>query len=111
MSNDKNLHILILENRSADAHLAEHELRKAGLAFDSRCVETEAAFVCAIKEFAPDLILSDYAMPQYDGLSALAMAQRKCPEVPFILSSGSIGEEGAIEALKLGATDYVLKEH
>ena len=106
---DKEFHILMLEDNPTDAELAERELRKAKLAFSLKRVETEEDFLKELKNLAPDLILSDYKLPSYDGLSALAAARENCPVVPFIFISGEIGEELAIETLKGGATDYVLK--
>jgi len=105
----KELHILILEDVAADAELIERELRKGGIVFVSKRVETKEDFLKELREFSPDLILSDYSLPQFDGLSALAIAREQCPDVPFVLVSGAIGEDLAIETLKKGATDYVLK--
>ena len=73
-------------------------------------VETQADFFAALEQGGFDLILADYTLPSFDGLSALKIALEKCPDVPFIFVSGTLGEEVAIEALKIGATDYVLKE-
>jgi PAS domain S-box-containing protein len=105
----KELRILILEDVPLDAELEEHELRKSGLVFTSKIVDTKEAFQESLDEFSPDLILSDYELPSFNGLEALRIAQGKCPDVPFILVSGKVGEEFAIEKLKEGATDYVLK--
>jgi len=107
---DEKLRILLLEDVASDAELAERELRKAKLTFSLERVETEEAFVRGIEELKPHLILGDYNLPNFDGLSALAITQKKCPDIPFIFVSGSIGEEFAIETLKKGATDYVLKD-
>jgi PAS domain S-box-containing protein len=104
------LRILILEDRPADAELVMRELRQAGIQFVAECVATEAAFLASLRDNPPDLILTDYSLPTYDGLSALASAQKECPETPFIFVSGTLGEETAIEALHRGATDYVLKQ-
>ena len=104
------LHILMLEDIPADAGLILRELRREGLAFSARRVETEAAFTAALREFTPDLILSDYSLPHYDGLSALKAAQAERPEVPFIMVSGTLGEEQAVETMQRGATDYILKQ-
>ena len=106
---DKGLRILIIEDVPADAELEEHELRKAGLVFTSKVVATREAFLKALEEFLPNLILSDYKLPSFDGIAALRIAQEKYPDVPFILVTGELGEEVAIETLKKGATDYVLK--
>ena len=105
----KELCILILEDVTTDAELLKYELSEAGISFVARCVATKSSFIKALNDFCPDLILSDYSLPSFDGLSALKMAREKCPEVPFIFVSGALGEELAIELLKQGATDYVLK--
>lgn len=104
------LRILILEDFEPDAELVARELRKAGIACMLRRVETEHEFRRGINEFQPSLILADYSLPAFDGLSALEIANAECPEIPFVFVSGTIGEEVAIETLKRGATDYVLKE-
>jgi len=106
----KELQILILEDVAADAELIERELRKGGIAFLSKRVETKKAFLKEIKDFTPDIILADYTLPSFDGLSALKIAKERCPDVPFIFVSGTIGEELAVETLKRGAIDYVLKD-
>ncbi|MBM4242004.1 MAG: response regulator [Euryarchaeota archaeon] len=105
----KALKILIVEDVPFDAELIERELHKAGIKFSSRMVEVEQDYLREIREFEPDLILADHSLPQFDGLSALEIAKKECPDVPFIFVSGKIGEEFAVEALKSGATDYVLK--
>lgn len=105
----RELHILILEDVPSDADLMEDELVEADIKFVPKRVATKASFVKALEEFSPEIILSDYSLPSFDGLSALKIAQEKCPEIPFIFVSGALGEEKAIELLKKGATDYVLK--
>ena len=107
--NMKKLRILILEDSAADAELAMDELQEAGIAFVSEIVERRDAFIKALEEFSPDIILSDYSLPSFDGLSALEIARAKSPDTPFIFVSGAMGEETAIEFLQKGATDYVLK--
>jgi len=108
---DKSLHILIVEDAPADAELCRRELRRAGLKFTSRCVETREDFERALQDFEPDLILSDFSMPSaFDGLTALDLARAKSLHVPFVFVSGTIGEDRAVEAMKRGATDYVLKD-
>ena len=104
------MRILIVEDNPVDSELIEMELRMSGLLFDSRRVENRAAFVKAIDEFSPALILCDYSLPKFRGDSALEIALARCPEVPFIFVSGALGEELAIDLLKKGATDYVLKD-
>ena len=105
----RELKILILEDVPADAELMEEELTESGMTFRSKCVTTKTSFIGALQEFSPDIILSDYSLPSFDGLSALKIAREKCPDLPFIFVSGALGEEMAIELLKKGATDYVLK--
>ena len=105
----KPLRILSLEDNPKDTELIQNLLKEEGLQCDLRRVETEDEFVSALDQPGLDLILADYTLPSFDGLSALELAKRKCPDVPFIFVSGTLGEERAIDALKLGATDYVLK--
>lgn len=103
--------ILILEDVPFDVELMEREIKKSGINFTSRTVELEEDFLREIKEFKPDLILADHSLPHFDGLSAMEIAKRECPDVPFIFVSGTIGEEFAVDALKNGAKDYVLKSN
>ena len=103
------LKVLILEDVPTDAELMIEELAEAGMTFVSKRVAAKASFVNAIADFSPDIILSDYSLPSFDGLAALKIAREKCPDVPFIFVSGALGEEMAIDLLKKGATDYVLK--
>ncbi len=105
----KELRILILEDVPTDAELMEEELKESGMTFISKRVAARTAFINAINGFCPDIILSDYSLPSFDGQSALKIAMEKCPDTPFIFVSGALGEEMAIELLKKGATDYVLK--
>ncbi|MGP8155216.1 MAG: PAS domain S-box protein [Smithella sp.] len=106
---DKELRILILEDVASDAELMEDELRETGLMFVSKRVAARQAFISALEGFKPDIILADYNLPGFDGKTALKIAGEKYPEIPFIFVSGALGEELAIELLKKGATDYVLK--
>jgi len=103
------IQILILEDNGADAELMMRALRKDGLDFKAECAQDKEAFLRALDQFSPDLILADYSLPGFDGLAALSLARQKIKEIPVILVSGAIGEEFAIETLKAGATDYVLK--
>ncbi|MDP1992162.1 MAG: response regulator [Syntrophales bacterium] len=105
----RELHILILEDVTTDAELMKDELREAGTVFTPNCVKDKVSYLKALDEYSPDIILSDYSLPSFDGLSALKLAVKICPDVPFIFVSGALGEETAIELLKQGATDYVLK--
>lgn len=106
---NRDLRILILEDVPTDAELIQFELREAGTTFVAKLVKDRPAYLAAIDDFSPDIILSDYSLPSFDGLSALKIAREKCPDVPFVFVSGALGEETAIELLKQGATDYVLK--
>lgn len=109
---NKHLRILILEDVPEDAELMERELHKGGeLTFSSKRVETKEDFIKELEEFSPDLILADYKLPSFDAMSALAIVKKQCPDIPFIIISGTLGEEMAVETLKSGATDYVLKDH
>ncbi|HZO21298.1 MAG TPA: diguanylate cyclase, partial [Steroidobacteraceae bacterium] len=103
--------VLFVEDSEADAQLALRRLRADGMECSGRRVETEETLVGALREQAWDLILSDFSLPSFDGLSALTIAVRESPQVPFIFVSGTIGEERAIEALRCGAVDYVLKSN
>jgi diguanylate cyclase (GGDEF)-like protein/PAS domain S-box-containing protein len=103
--------VLLTEDVPADAELELRELKRAGLRVTHRIVDSEQSFEQALREFAPDVILSDFSMPGFDGMAALALARELSPDTPFIFVSGTIGEEYAIRALKSGATDYVLKNN
>lgn len=101
--------VLLVEDEPNDAELVLRTLRRGGLACEGLRVDTEADFRRELDTFAPDIVLSDFSMPLFDGMEALAVAHRSHPHIPFIFVSGTIGEEYAIQALKNGATDYVLK--
>ena len=105
----KDIHILMLEDDAADAELTRFALRKGGLNFSLTRVETQDEYIKQLDEQIPALILSDYSLPGFNGHDALEIAQKKCPETPFVFVTGTMGEEVAIETLKSGATDYVLK--
>ena len=104
------LRILNLEDSPLDAELVQAHLTEGGISCELVRVQTRSDFAAALEEGGFDLILADYALPNFDGLSALEMVRKICPEVPFILISGALGEEVAIETLKRGAADYVLKQ-
>ncbi len=103
------IYILMLEDNEADAELIERTLRQRGLSARTKRVERRSEFIRELETHPPDVILSDYSLPSFDGLAALAIAREKCPDVPFIFVTGTMGEEVAIETLKKGAIDYVLK--
>lgn len=104
------LRILLLEDSLLDAELIQAQLLDDGINCELVRVETGTAFQNALENDSFNLILSDYSLPAFDGISALAIAQATCPNVPFIFVSATLGEELAIETLKRGATDYVLKQ-
>ena len=101
--------ILILEDQPTDAELAVRELRRAQLEFEFKRVETRDEFLDALKDFEPNLILSDYGLPQFNGLEALRLLKELKIDLPFILCTGSLTEEVAVECMKQGASDYILK--
>lgn len=102
--------ILFVEDSELDADLITLALRRGGVEAQIERVMDAAAFEAALRRDDHDLILSDYQLPGFDGLEALALARRHTPEVPFIFVSGVLGEERAVETLKEGAVDYVLKQ-
>jgi signal transduction histidine kinase len=108
-SPDRVLRVLIVEDDPLDAELVIDELRSDGNAFETRVVDDDTAFREALDTFVPDIVLSDVTMPGFSGFHALDILRARAPHTPFIFVSGTIGEEAAIEALKRGATDYVLK--
>jgi len=103
--------ILYVEDVPADVALVNHELRKGGLLFRTKRVDSKSEFVRNLEENPPDLILSDHGLPNFDGFAALALARDKCPDIPFVFVTNSLGEEIAIETFESGATDYVLKKN
>ncbi len=102
--------ILHLEDDPYDAQLVQAKLEEAGMACRITRVQSRDEFEDALGRPDLDIILADYRLPMYDGLSALHLVARRRPDIPFIFVSGTIGEEAAIEALTKGATDYVLKQ-
>jgi PAS domain S-box-containing protein len=103
------LHILHLEDSPEDAELIRAELGKLDAVCTVERTQNRPDFVAALARGGFDLILSDFAMPAFDGMAALALAREKCPTVPFLFVSGTLGEDAAIDSLKHGATDYVQK--
>jgi PAS domain S-box-containing protein len=101
--------ILFLEDEPKDAELVRAILEAEGIVCDLTRADTQAGFLTFLQQGGFDLILADYTLPLFDGISALKIAKDVCPHVPFIFVSGTLGEERGIEALKLGATDYVFK--
>ena len=107
---DAPIRILHLEDNPTDSELIQSLLEADGIAGELVRVETREHFLAGLERGGWHLILSDNSLPSFDGLAALALAREKCPDVPFIFFSGTLGEDVAIEALKLGATDYILKQ-
>jgi PAS domain S-box-containing protein len=103
--------ILIVEDVPADAALAKYELKRVLPLFTTRIVDTETSYLEAIETFRPDLIISDFQMPEFDGLTALRIAMQLTPITPVIILTGSLNEDTAVECMKAGASDYVIKEH
>ena len=104
------LRILLLEDSDLDCELLQAVIEDAGMAHAIERVITREAFAAAALPGRHDLILADYNLPTFDGMSALEIACESCPEIPFVFVSGTLGEEVAVEALKHGATDYVTKQ-
>jgi diguanylate cyclase (GGDEF)-like protein/PAS domain S-box-containing protein len=107
----ESVRILMLEDNALDAELLLRQLALGQLRLEHRIVDGERAFSDALRDFAPHVILSDFSLPAFDGLTALQIAAKESPGTPFIFVSGTIGEERAIEALNRGAADYVLKDN
>jgi DNA-binding NtrC family response regulator len=105
------LRILHLEDDPYDAALIQSTLEAGDIHCTTTRVQTQAGFVAALERGGIDLILSDFRLPTFDGLSALEIAHERWPAIPLIFVSGTLGEERAVDSLKSGATDYVLKGH
>jgi PAS domain S-box-containing protein len=108
---NKELRVLVVEDTPQDMALINHELRKTGLRFRSRRVESRDAFLHELEHHSPDIILSDHGVPGFDGFAALAEARNRCPDAPFIFVTGAPRDEAVRQTLHSGADDYVLKSH
>ncbi len=108
---NKELRVLVVEDTPQDMALINHELRKTGLRFRSRRVESREAFLHELDHHQPDIILSDHGVPGFDGFAALAEARKRCPDSPFIFVTGAPRDEAVRQTLHSGADDYVLKSH
>lgn len=104
------IRVLMLEDVAEDAELVARALRKAGIAFVSQRVDTRAEFLRALEAFRPDVALLDYRLPGFDGATALNLLRERQPDVPVIFVTGALGDEGAVELIKAGARDFVLKD-
>ena len=105
-----NLKILVLEDNQNDADLLHRELKRSGLSFTSQIVQSREEYEIALEKFGPDIILSDYSLPAFDAVTAFRIKQYKSPYIPFIIVSGIIGDENAVELIKNGVTDYTPKD-
>ncbi len=105
------LHAMLIENSAADAELNLHELEHAGFQCQSKIVSTRAEFMEHIGRFPFDIVLADYRLPGWTGMDAFTAMREAGRDVPFILVTGILGEEIAVECIKQGVTDYVLKNH
>src|SRR5215475_8447719 len=103
------MRILHLEDDPNDTELVQASLESEGIDCEVTRTDTEEDFLSCLEQGQFDLILADYTLPVFDGISALKLAQERRPDLPFIFVSGTLAEDIAIEALKLGATDYVFK--
>jgi DNA-binding NtrC family response regulator len=109
-TSQRQVRLLLLEDDPADAELAQRLLAKAGLDLSTVVVADRPSFVEQLTEFRPDVILSDFRLPGFSGPAALEIAQAQNPDIPFIVWSGVLGDEAAVELIKQGATDYILKD-
>ena len=105
------LNILFVEDLITDFELALYEIKKVNKDIVSKCVDTELEYIAALHEFKPDIIISDYVMPEFNGMTALNIKKKLVPDTPFIMLTGSTNEETAVQCMKAGADDYVIKEH
>jgi two-component sensor histidine kinase/DNA-binding response OmpR family regulator len=105
------MNILIVEDLPSDAELCRREIEKVLPSCEFRCVESREEFLEALDSFKPDIIVSDYKLPNFDGMKALKIALERVPDTPFIIATGSMNEDTAVECMKAGAWDYVIKEH
>ena len=107
----KPVRILIVEDRSDDADLAKHEIRRIFSDCEFQVVETRENFLQALETFRPDVVLSDYTLPRFDGMKALKLTLQHAPLTPFIIWTGSISEDAAVDCVKAGANNYILKDN
>ncbi|MDP2217506.1 MAG: PAS domain-containing protein [Methanolobus sp.] len=111
MEENNQLRILFVEDMPSDMELAERELTKNGISFVSIRVETRDEFIKNLDSFKPDLVISDYSLPSFDGMQALKLLLEHDGTIPFIVFTGSMNEETAVACMKAGATDYIIKEY
>ena len=106
---DKQLKILFIEDSAADVELIQRELRRAYISFTSEVVETRVDFLAALEKFTPDLILSDFTLPQFNSLEALEILKKNKIAIPFVNITGAVAENFIVESIRAGADDYILK--
>src|SRR5215813_11451326 len=106
---ERKVGILLVEDNEDDAFFILSALKKGGIAHVSKCVTGRDEFIAALSEFKPDLVLSDYKLPEFAEMEPLYLVREKSPDLPFILVTGALGEELSVEVMKEGATDYILK--
>ncbi len=107
----RSMKILFAEDSPEDHELALFNLHRGGLQFESKCVDSEPEFLAALRELQPDIVVSDYVMPSFDGMRALTLTRQFDPLMPFIVLTGSMNEDTAVACIKAGANDYVIKQH
>ena len=107
----RELRLLLVEDSADDAELIARILRRSGFSLTCHRVETAQAMEEALARHGWDLVIADYSLPSFDGLAALRLLRERAPDLPFILVSASVGEDTAVEAMKAGANDYVLKHN
>jgi PAS domain S-box-containing protein len=108
---EKVLKILFVEDVTSDAELIWREIKRNKISFSKKLVDNKEDYLQGLQEFEPDLIISDYSLPQFDGMKALLLRNELVPMTPFVLVTGSINEEVAVECMKSGADDYILKDN
>jgi signal transduction histidine kinase len=111
MESNRRLKILLLEDSEDDALLIERALHKDQLHCQVKCVETKSQFANAVREFKPDVVLSDHGLPEFNSMEALSISLREVPKAPFILVTGTVSDEFAVSCLRAGADDYLLKSN
>lgn len=105
------IRILFVEDVLTDAEMIWNEIKKSGIVFEKKLVDNRIDYIKSLKSYEPELIISDYSLPQFDGMSALLLKNEMFHDIPFILVTGSINEEIAVELMKAGADDYIIKQN
>jgi DNA-binding NtrC family response regulator len=108
---DEAIRILIVEDMPTDVELAQREIKKTFKLCEFQSVDTREDYLYVLQNFRSDIIVSDYRMPRFDGLTALKLALERAPLTPVIILTSAINEDTAVECMKAGASDYVIKEH